>query len=196
MVFTSFFKAFTQSDFKKADELNGIEVGMPAPDFSAIDQFDTTFNLKSALQNGPVVLVFYRGQWCPFCNKHLSDLQDSLKLITDQGATVVAISPEKTEYLKKMADKTDAIYTLLYDQNYTIAESYGVLFQADKSTRIMYNTVLGANLSEAHNNENELLPIPATYIIGQDGVVLWRQFDPNYKKRSTISEILENLPKK
>lgn len=186
---------YGQTIYHKEEELNGIEIGTVAPDFSAVDQSDSVFNLKTALQSGPVVLVFYRGQWCPFCNKQLSNLQDSLSLITEMGAQVVAVSPEKTEYLNKMIEKTGAEYRLLFDQHYTIADDYGVLFRPDSVTRAKYNTLLNANLSEAHGDESEQLPIPATYIIAQDGTIVWRHFDQDYKKRPAIREILLHLPK-
>lgn len=172
----------------------GLQVGDTVTDFQAMDQEDSTFNLNAALQNGPIVLVFYRGQWCPFCNRHLSDLQDSLSLITEKGGQVIAISPEKPEYLTKMREKTGASFTLLYDQGYKIAEQFGVLFAPDSATIRKYNTFLNANLQEAHGNDQELLPIPATYIIARDGTIVWRHFDPNYKNRSSVMEILKNLP--
>lgn len=175
-------------------EPTGLQIGDTVSDFTAVNQMDSTFNLKAALQDGPIVLVFYRGQWCPFCNRHLHDLQDSLKLINQTGAQVIAISPEKPEYLQKMEGKTGAEFTLLYDEKYVISEQFGVLFNPDKATKTLYNTALKADLSKAHNNENEFLPIPATYIINREGVIVWRHFDPNYKKRSSVKEILENIP--
>lgn len=193
-IFFNSFATQAQTVFKKANELQGISIGSVAPVFQAIDQFDSTFTLTRALENGPIVLVFYRGQWCPYYNKHLSNLQDSLDQITEKGARIIAISPEKPEYLQKISDKTGAIFTLLYDQDYLISKAYGVLFQPEKSTRLLYNTVLGANLKVAHDNDQELLPIPATYIIDRDGTVIWRHFDSNYKERSTVKDILDNLP--
>lgn len=176
------------------ENATGLQVGDTVIDFHAIDKYDSMFNLKSALQDGPIVLVFYRGQWCPFCNRHLSDLQDSLSLVTSKGAQVIAVSPEKPEYLGKMTKKTGAEFNLLYDKDYKIAEQFGVLFAPDSATIRKYNTFLNANLQEAHGNDQELLPIPATYVIARDGTIVWRHFDPNYKNRSSVMEILKNLP--
>jgi peroxiredoxin len=184
---------FSQNS-RSAEDAKGIAVGSIAPVFTAIDADSNEFQLSEALKSGPVVLIFYRGFWCPVCNKHLAQIQDSLKLITDRGATVIAISPEKPEYLEKMAEKSGAKFKLLYDEGYKISDAYNVTFTPSSSTLLLYNTALGANLKETHSDDSQRLPIPATYIIGKDGTIIWRQFDPNYKNRSTVDEILKNLP--
>ncbi len=143
-------------------DVNGLEVGTIAPDFSAIDADSNTFKLKETLKEGPVVIIFYRGFWCPVCNKHLGSMQDSLKLIEARGAKVIAISPEKPEYLNEMAKKTGAEFTLLYDEGYKIAKAYDVNFMPDMMNRLTYNVFLGANLKKTHSDESQRLPIPAT----------------------------------
>ncbi len=194
ITFTIFISAMmTAQNYRTAEEAKGLPVGIKAPDFSAVDQNGNVFKLSDQFRNGPVVIVFYRGYWCPVCDKHLGKLQDSLKLIEAAGAKVIAISPEKPEYLEKMADKTGAKFQLLYDDGYAIADAYDVTFKPGASTLLIYNTVLNANLKETHSDDSQRLPIPATYIIGQDGKIIWRQFDPDYKKRSTVKEILDVL---
>lgn len=179
---------------RNAEDAKGLAIGSKAPLFKAIDADSLTFDLNEAIVNRPVVIIFYRGFWCPVCNKHLAQIQDSLSLITDKGATVVAISPEKPEYLEKMADKSGAKFRLLYDEGYKIANEYDVTFTPKKSELVIYNTVLSANLKETHSDDSQRLPIPATYIVNKNGTIVWRQFDPNYKNRSSVKEILENLP--
>jgi peroxiredoxin len=194
LVIVSAFSLISQAqDYRSVEEAEGLPVGSQAPLFTAQDQHDSTFQLQEALNQGPVVMIFYRGQWCPVCNKHLSHLQDSLELIHGKGGKVIAISPEKPELLDKTAQKTNAAFTLLHDKDYAIAKAYDVIYQPDKKKRIMYNTMLGANLDEAHSDDSERLPIPATYIINPDRTIIWRQFDPNYKNRSSVAEILRQL---
>lgn len=183
-----------QTNHKTAKEAKGMQVGETVRDFSALDLHDRTFTLSEALKKGPVVVIFYRGQWCPICNKHLSTLQDSLQLIYEKGATVVAISPEKPEFLKRTAEKTHASFSLLYDEGYQIADLFDVTFKPDSLTTVMYNTMLGANLKKANTDDSQRLPIPATFIIGTDRKIVWRHFDPDYKKRSTAADIVKNLP--
>ncbi len=179
---------------RSVDEAKGLNAGTEAPDFRAIDASGNEFHLRQALKKGPVVMIFYRGHWCPVCNKHLGAIQDSLQLIMDKGATVVAVSPQNPEYLDKMAEKTGATFRLLYDEGYAIANAYDVTFTPRKMELMAYNTALNAQLKKSQSDDSQRLPIPATYIIGRDGVIAWRQFDPDYKNRSSVLEILANLP--
>jgi peroxiredoxin len=180
-------------EYKNAEELKGLEVGTKAPLFEAVTQTSTAYVLAEELQNGPVIVIFYRGQWCPICNRHLSNIQDSLQYIEEKGATVIAISPEKPEYLVKMQEKTEAQFTMLYDEDYKISDAFNGTFIPSASTRMMYNKMLGAELKKSHSDESERLPIPATYVIGKDGIIKWRQFDADYKKRSSVADILISL---
>ncbi len=176
-------------------DVKGLEVGAEAPMFNAADANSGTFVLRDALEDGPVVLIFYRGFWCPVCNKHLGSMQDSLKMIESRGARVIAISPEKPEYLNEMANKTGAEFTLLYDEGYKIAQAYDVNFMPDMMNRLTYNMFLGANLKKTHSDDSQRLPIPATYIVSPKGEIIWRQFDPDYHKRSSVCDILNALDK-
>lgn len=188
------FQIMAQTNYKKVNEAKGLQVGEIVEDFSAVDLHDSTFTLSEALKKGPVVVIFYRGQWCPICNKHLSHLQDSLQLIYAKGASVVAISPEQSEFLKRTAEKTNVSFSLLYDEGYKIANLFDVTFKPDTLATVMYNTILRANLKEANTDDSQRLPIPATFIIDTNGKIIWRHFDPNYKKRSTVTDIVNNLP--
>lgn len=182
-----------QNNYKSADQAKGVIEGDKAPLFIALDQTDQEFELAQALERGPVVIIFYRGQWCPVCNKHLAAIEKDLDQIYAKGATVVAISPETSEYLKQTMKKTGASFKLLHDEDYRIAEAYDVAFLSDEASLNAYNERLGANLQEAHSDDSQRLPIPATYIIGQDGIIKWRHFDPDYKKRASVGEIVAGL---
>lgn len=184
----------TQTNYKSVKEAKGLQVGNTVKDFSAINLHGSKFNLSETLKEGSVVVIFYRGQWCPICNKQLSNLQDSLQMIYEKGASIIAVSPEKSEFLKRTAEKTHASFSLLYDEEYKISDLFDVTFKPDSISRIMYNTILRANLKNTHSDNSERLPIPATFIINRDGKIVWRHFDPNYKKRATVSDIIKNLP--
>lgn len=188
--------SMAQIEYKSVKEAKGLQVGDVVKNFEAVDLHDNIFELNEALRKGPVVVIFYRGQWCPFCNKHLSQLQDSLQMIYNKGASVIAISPEKSEFLKRTAEKTHASFSLLYDEGYKIADLFDVTFRPGGFARVIYNTILRADLKNSHSDESEQLPIPATFIIGQDGKIVWRHFDPDYKKRSKVEDIVQNIPAK
>jgi peroxiredoxin len=181
-------------DFPPIDDVKGLAIGSDVENFSALSQYGEEFNLKDALKEGPLVVVFYRGQWCPYCNRHLSALEENLQAIKKKGARVVAVSPEKQEMLMKSAKKTGASFSLLTDDDFNISEAFDLAFLPTSGTRLKYNTILGADLEEAQTDNSERLPIPATYIIGQNGKVLWRHFDRDYSKRANPEEILANLP--
>ncbi len=185
---------YSQKMTKNVTDAKGLAVGDSVINFTAKDLNDSLFDLKTALKKGPIVVIFYRGQWCPICNRHLSNLQDSLQLIYDKGAQVVAISPEKSEFLKRTAEKTHASFSLLYDEDYKISQQFDVLFLPDTLKRIAYNTILNANLKTAQSDDSERLPIPATFIIDTNGKIVWRHFDPDYKQRSTVTDIIKNIP--
>lgn len=182
-----------QVNIQALDALKGLQVGDDAPLFHLENQDEEVVYLEDKLKEGPVVLVFYRGQWCPICNRHLGRFQDSLSLIKNLDASVIAISPEQPEYLYAMKEKVDLEFDLLYDQGYFVTSEFGLLFDPGESLRNRYNKLLNANFEEAHQDERGLLPIPATFVIGQDGKIVWRQFDPNYKNRSSVLEIIEAL---
>ena len=91
----------------------GLDVNATAPDFTAKDQSGAVINLKEKLKKGPVVLIFYRGYWCPYCSKQLKKLEDSLLQITNKGATLIAITPEQSENIRMSVEKSKLL-TLLF----------------------------------------------------------------------------------
>ena len=180
---------------KTVNDAKGLEVGLVVENFTAIDVNNNPVSLEKTLEKGPVVLIFIRGQWCPVCNRHMNTIQDSLKYIQEKGAQVVVISPEKPEFIEKTIEKSKAEFIVLYDEGQKISDYFDVTFNPDGKTKAIYNTVLGAKLKESHTDDSERLPIPATFIIGSYKKIIWRQFDPDYKNRSTVKDILDHLPK-
>jgi len=180
--------------YYKAKERTGLKVGEKVENFSAQNIFGDTVSLSNLLEKGPLVIVFYRGHWCPICNKHLKNLESNLERVYEKGAQLVAVSPENSEFLKLTADKTNASFTLLYDEGYKISDQFELTFRPDSASRAMYKNVLGGDLKKAHSDDSQQLPIPATYILNEEGEIVWRHFDPNYKKRAKIEDIIANIP--
>ena len=171
---------------------DGLKVGDTAPDFNAKDQNGKTVSLKQALKNGSVVMLFYRGQWCPFCNKQLSRFSDSLSQLTAKGASVLAITPENAENVKKTIEKTKASFSVLEDEGLTIMKLYKVNFAVDENTITKYKGY-GIDFDKANGSNGANLPVPATYIIGQNGKIKYVFFNTDYRKRASVQEILNNL---
>ena len=176
-----------------AQELTStLQVGDIAPDFHGIDQTEDLVNLSELLKKGPVVLIFFRGSWCYYCNKHISKFQDSLEYVLEKGASVIAVSPQIPEYNHKTIHKTGATFSVIHDKGYHIMDAYHVSFTMDEKIIKKYRR-FGRHIDRANANEEHILPIPATFIIGEDRVIRYLQYDPNYKNRSTVAEVLENL---
>ncbi len=170
----------------------GLFLNSKAPDFKAKDQNGKEVRLKDLLKKGKVVLVFYRGEWCPYCNKNLQRLEDSLQLITGKGATLVAISPEAPENIAKTVEKTKAEYPVLHDENLKIMKAYDVEFEVPENTLKRYRNA-GIKIDEANGKNGNYLPVPATYIIDKEATIIYRFFNQDYKKRPSVKEILDHL---
>jgi peroxiredoxin len=170
----------------------GLNVNDVAPDFSATDQRGEKINLKKQLNRGKVVLVFYRGQWCPYCNKQLKQLEDSITFIKEKGATVLAITPELPENISKTIEKTKASYSVLFDDGLKIMNAYKVAFPVEATTVAKYKG-FGVDFLKVNGTNGANLPVPAVYIVNKNGKIIYRHFDVDYKKRSSIKDILDHL---
>lgn len=172
----------------------GLFINSKAPDFKGKDQNGNEVSLKDIRKKGPVVLIFYRGYWCPYCNKELQKLEDSLQLIKAKGAVLIAVTPEKQEGIAKTIEKTKLSYSVLSDEDSKIMKAYDVAFKVDGKAASRYKM---ANIDLAENNgqkpESIYLPVPAVYIIGKDGEIKYRFFNEDYKNQAPIKEILSNL---
>ena len=185
---------FIFSTFVEAQEKpEGLFINSKAPDFKATDQYGKEIRLKDVLKDSFVVLFFYRGQWCPYCNKQLKKLEDSLQLIKDKRAKLIAVTPEKNEYISKTIEKTKASYSLLYDKEMKIMKAYAVAFEVDERTISRYKNA-DIDLATANGQKDKVyLPVPAVYIINKEGTIVYRYFDADYKKQPAVKDILENL---
>jgi len=174
------------------DKPKGLNVNDKAPLFSAKNQSGKMVSLKGQLKSGAVVLIFYRGQWCPYCNKQLKGLEDSLSLITAKGATLIAVTPEKQENISKTIEKTKATYSILFDDGLRIMKSYDVAFAVDEKTIEKYKGY-GIDFNEANGSNGANLPVPAVYVINKEGVIVYKYFDADYRNRASVKEILDHL---
>jgi peroxiredoxin len=168
------------------------KVGDKAPAINSITHSSTTFNLANATKKGPVVVLFYRGYWCPFCSKQLQTLQDSLYLLINKNATVVAITPEKKESVDKTIEKTKANFTIISDTTNQLLKAYGVNFTLDDKTIERYKG-FGVDFEKINANNENILPVPAVYIIDEKGNFKFIWFNKDYRKRPFVKELLEHL---
>lgn len=184
---------FSAALLNAQEKPEGLFINSKAADFKAVDQYGNEIRLKDVLKDSLVVLIFYRGQWCPYCNRQLKKLEDSLQLIKEKGARLIAVSPEKPASISKTIEKTKASYSVLHDKEMKIMKAYGVAFEVDEKTVSRYKNA-EIDLAELNGQKDKVyLPVPAVYIISKEGTILYRYFDSDYKKRPSVQEIIDNL---
>jgi peroxiredoxin len=171
----------------------GINKGDAAPLFSSADNSGKTIDLAAILKSHKaVVLFFYRGQWCPYCNKYVKQLQDSLTLLTAKGAYVIGVTPETGENINKTMEKTHASFSIIQDKGYSIMKDYKVNYTLDVATTDRLKNY-GIDLEKNNGNNDRVLPVPATYIIGHNGKIIYVHFDKDYRKRPAVSDLLKSI---
>ena len=169
-----------------------LEVGDQAPNFKLRNAAGDWVELDSTLQRGPVVLTFYRGVWCPYCNNELKSLEGVLPQIHELGATVLALSPETREHVQDNLKKNKLSFELLSDDDNRIARLYGLAFTLDERTVDRYEGY-GIDVATHNGTGKHELPIPATYVIDTDRTIRFAFTDENYKKRAKPKDILKAL---
>ena len=192
LALTSFLAIFIFVNSNAQTNPIGLKVNDKAPEFSAKDQNGKTISLQNELKNGKVVLIFYRGQWCPYCNKELKGMQDSLSFITSKDAVVVAVTPELPENISKTIGKTNASYSILSDDGLKIMKAYDVAYAVDPALNEKYKGY-AIDLMKANGANGANLPIPAVYIIDTNGNIIYRYFDVDYRNRASVKEIADHL---
>lgn len=191
-VFPFLLFCFTSFVSTAQEKPEGLFINSKAPEFKLNDQDGNEVSLKELRKKGTTVLVFYRGNWCPYCNRQLKALQDSLELITAKGAQLVAITPEADAGVDATVSKTGVSFPLLYDAEMKLATAYGVAFAVDEKTVNRYK-MSGIDLLKTNQQKIATLPVPAVYIINKEGTITYRYFDENYRRRLSVREILENI---
>ncbi|HVW94819.1 MAG TPA: peroxiredoxin-like family protein [Mucilaginibacter sp.] len=171
----------------------GLKSGVSAPEFAATDNSGKTLVLKDLLKkHKAVVLFFYRGQWCPYCNKHIQQLQDSLQTLTEKGAYVVGVTPETADNINKTIEKTHASFSIIEDKGYKIMQAYKVNYKVDDGLYAKLKSY-GVDLEKNNGNLDHVLPVPATYVIDNTGKIVFVHFDKDYTKRASVSEIAKHI---
>ena len=174
---------------------NALKVGQKAIDFTLPNQEGKLVLLKSLLSKGPVVVTFYRGDWCPYCNLQLRALQTRLAEIQILGASLVAISPQVPDGSLTKSEISEMNFTVLSDQDAKVASQYGVAWEVPEFLIEHMRVDRNLDLQKINNGNGSVLPIPATFIIRTDGIVSWNYVNVDYRTRSEPEEIIEELKK-
>ena len=193
---------FSEKDraiMKKADESlasslpdPGIKVGEMAPDFTLKNAFGEEINLKQELKKGPVILVFYRGAWCPFCNMHLHVLQQSLPQFKKYGAQLITITPQTPDKSAEQIGKDGYPFQVLSDLNSQVMKDYKLYFEIPDDLVSVYRHV-GLDIEAFNGKGRNVLPVPGSFVIDKDGIVRAMQARTDYKLRMEPEAIIDAL---
>ncbi len=170
-----------------------IQVGDTAPDFSLKNALGKEVSLYSELKKGPVVLTWYRGGWCPYCNITLHELQQELPNFKAAGANLLALTPEVPDQSMSTSEKHELEFEVLSDVANLIGKKYGIVYTLTPEVAQIYQEAFG--LHQYNGDDSNELPLAATYVIDTDGVVRYAFLDAEYRNRAEPSEILKAVKK-
>jgi len=184
---------------KSAEELaekrikdKALKVGDIMPLFSLKNAVGETINSAELLEEGPLVITFYRGGWCPYCNLELAGYQKILPEIKDLGAQLVAISPDKPDDSLDLMGKHSLKYEILSDYNNELAKEIGLVFSLSEDMQWLYKE-FDIDLARTQGNTNYELPVPATYVVDESGRIILSYVNIDYTDRLEPEEILNVL---
>lgn len=186
----------TQELIDSGAQQKALKVGQTAPEFILNDAEGKAWSSQELLRKGPLILTFYRGVWCPYCNMDLQALQEAVPTLEKQGATLVAISPQTAPNSRRSRRENKLTFPILSDPGNAVAERFGLKFKLPDYLRALYKDTFKNDLALANGESSWTLPMPARYVIGQDGKILYAEVNPDYTIRPDPSElypVLERL---
>jgi len=172
---------------------HALKAGDPAPEFTLKDAEGHELSSRELLAKGPLVLTFYRGVWCPYCNIELQALQEALPAITKSGAQLVAISPQTQSNSRKSERENKVTFPILSDPGNEVAARFGLRFQLPDYLVTLYRDTFKNDLARINGEPSWSLPMPARYVIGTDGVIAYAEVNPDYTQRPDPEELLPVL---
>ncbi|HSD90432.1 MAG TPA: peroxiredoxin-like family protein [Kofleriaceae bacterium] len=171
------------------------KVGQTAPLFELPDALGKTIALATLLKEGPVVVAFYRGQWCPYCDLQLRAYQEALPAITALGARLVAISPQTPDESLSTAEKRELKFHVLSDRGNGVARSYGLVWKVSGELDRVQQA-FGVDLARSNGDDSNELPAPAVFVVAADGRIVLARVDANWTARvepTTVIRALDEL---
>ena len=173
---------------------HSLQAGQPAPDFTLPDATGQPVELATLLTAGPVVLVFYRGNWCPYCNVQLRAYNQALASFKSFNATLVAVSPQTPDLTSLTAEEKELRFPVLSDVGNAVAKQYGLAYQVGDA---VYHTLhgVGIDLATFNGDDSGELPLTGTFVIARDGTIAWAATEANFKQRPDPAVLLEALAK-
>jgi len=186
------FDADTESFISSGDAPQGLQVGDQLASFELPNQLGQTISLDELQGDSNIVISFYRGGWCPYCNIELCVLQQALPEFKSHGARLIAISPQLPDESMSTAEKNELSFPVLSDAGNKVAKEFGLVFTLSEQLRPLYES-FNIDLPATNGDKSFELPIPATFIIDSDGVVKGAFVNADYKQRMDLSDIINVL---
>ncbi|KAA1155559.1 AhpC/TSA family protein [Pseudoalteromonas sp. FUC4] len=171
---------------------NALQIGQKVENFNLANHNGENIELADLLKKGPVIISFYRGGWCPYCNLELKALNDYLPQFKTQSAQLVAISPQLPDETLSTAQKNDLEFDVLSDVSNKVAEQFGLLFTLDERIQALY-TQFGIDFEHYYGDKSFKLPLPATYVINQQGVITYAFLNEDYTLRAEPFDVMTAL---
>lgn len=189
-VFMFAISATAQNSYAEdANEVTPALTGTTIPNATVKTVDGKSVEIMDFVSQKPTVLIFYRGSWCPYCNKHLAELQQVEQKLVDTGYQILAVSPDKPKYLKKSVGKHNLEYTLLSDSPMNLTKAFELAYKVDESTVKKYKKA-GLDLEKNSGYDHHLLPVPAVYLVNPDGLITFQYVNPDYKTRINSDVLL------
>jgi peroxiredoxin len=185
-------EAATQKLRDSGIEHSALKVGDAAPKLVLPNAIGKSIELTSLWQQGPLILVFYRGGWCPYCNLELRAWQQLLPQVKAKGATLVAISPQTPDNSLSTSEKNELAFEVLSDSDLKASRAFGIAFDMPAELVELYKSV-GHDLPTTNGNGQWVLPVPATYGIDRNGIVQVAHVDVDYRNRAEPADILARI---
>ncbi len=197
-------QAFAQTEMKdkmmSADKVvspqdaakTALNVGGKMPEFTLSDATGKSVSSNDLLKQGNLVIVFYRGAWCPYCNKYLHKLQENLSEIKANGGNLVAISVENPDTSMTVSKKNELSFSVLSDPKFSVARKFGIVYELPKETNEKYKGY-GIDLMKNNGTEKPELPLSTTYVVDSKGNIVYAWLEPDYSKRAEPADILKIL---
>ena len=171
----------------------GIAVGERAPEFRLPNLRGDETSLGDLLAKGPVVLTFFRGEWCPVCNLQLAALQRALPEIRKLGATLAAVSPQFIDHAADLARKHEIEFEILSDVTQSAIRDYRLQFLMPKEVREIYTGIFALDISEQNGDGSWKLPVPGTFVLDGEGVVRVRHVTADFTRRMEPDDVVAAL---
>ena len=180
-------------EIQSAREAVGLQIGDVAPDFVLPDALGRPTALRAALERGPVVLTFYRGEWCPYCNLQLRSLQHALADVRALNASLIAVSPQSPDHSLSLTEKHGLEFAVLSDVDQSVIRAYRVQFAVAGELRDLHLNVFHNDPRDRNADGSMNLPVPATFIIDRDGVIRARFVNADWRVRMEPADIIAAL---